>query len=465
MRIFGGSGMVLCAGAVWLVLIGSADASVAAEAPNWHSDYGTAYAQANAEHKLLLVFFSGPANNQRDECFQRDVLDHPCIVQRLARYVCVRLPFNATIQSEGKSLRLLDHSGFKPLGGSGGLAIVDLVDAASPQYQEVVSLHAFSAARTLTARQMAVLLDLGPGTFAERAMAYPVALRSAPRSGLQRFVDRTRAVLHARRRGPQGRQGWFTDYQLARDAALRQGRLLLIHFHEAEATPERCRFENEVLCHADVRARLADFVCARLPLDAPVARNNPTARVLEDPQFEEMLGLPGLAIVDFAHREAPYYASVVSTFPRMAGHDYTVERVLTILNLPAGTLTQRTMVYAVRVHPERPASTTGQFDTYLAQEAEQHSQYQASIGRQGHHFWSTRFQRIGVQLGGMSPSEVCAESWPGQRLLESAIECVRCWRTSSGHWRGVSSPHPVYAYDIKRGNNGVWYATGIFGGG
>ena len=62
-------------------------------------------------------------------------------------------------------------------------------------------------------------------------------------------------------------------------------------------------------------------------------------------------------------------------------------------------------------------------------------------------------------------SEECAESWPGQGLLESAIECVRCWRLSSGHWAAVRAEHRCYGYDIKRGNNGIWYATGIFGRG
>jgi hypothetical protein len=60
---------------------------------------------------------------------------------------------------------------------------------------------------------------------------------------------------------------------------------------------------------------------------------------------------------------------------------------------------------------------------------------------------------------------VCAESWPGENLVEAAIECVRCWRLSSGHWEAVRTQHTVYGYDMKRGSNDVWYATGIFGRG
>ena len=66
-------------------------------------------------------------------------------------------------------------------------------------------------------------------------------------------------------------------------------------------------------------------------------------------------------------------------------------------------------------------------------------------------------------MGDLVSREVVAESWPGESLLDAAIECVRCWRTSAGHWEGVSAPHAEYAYDMKLGSNGVWYATGIFG--
>ena len=63
----------------------------------------------------------------------------------------------------------------------------------------------------------------------------------------------------------------------------------------------------------------------------------------------------------------------------------------------------------------------------------------------------------------MLSREVCAESWPGQRLVEAAEECVHSWRQSSGHWEAVSGQHVCFGYDMKLGASGVWYATGIFG--
>jgi uncharacterized protein YkwD len=100
----------------------------------------------------------------------------------------------------------------------------------------------------------------------------------------------------------------------------------------------------------------------------------------------------------------------------------------------------------------------------LATEAARHSQHQASINVQGHHGWDARFQNINARLpAGHVSYEVCSESWPGQSLLDAAEECVDSWSQSSGHWGQVSRQAEYYGYDMRRGTNGVWYATGIFG--
>ena len=126
-----------------------------------------------------------------------------------------------------------------------------------------------------------------------------------------------------------------------------------------------------------------------------------------------MLGRPGVAIVDFAHADPKLHGNVVSVFPLTATLSYTPEQMGVILDLPPGTLTQRTLIYAVRVHPEHPASTAGQLDSHLVQEAESHSENQARMRLQGHHFWETRFHRINAILpAGLIAREVCARVGP-----------------------------------------------------
>jgi hypothetical protein len=243
-----------------------------------------------------------------------------------------------------------------------------------------------------------------------------------------------------------------------------EGKMLLIYFCDAGGECDCNRFKSETLDNAAVCAKLQDYVCVQLSLDASIIIDGQKTILLKHEAFREMLGKPGIAIVDYRHRDVPMYGTVVSTFPLTRSLWYTPEKMAVILDLPAGTLTQRTLIYAVRTHPEKPASTSGEASQYLLEEAQKHAQYQASIRVQGHQQWESRFQRISSRLNGISPREVCAESWPGENLVEAAIDCVHSWRQSDGHWSAVRAVQRVFGYDMKRGSNGIWYATGILGG-
>jgi|GEM_PF-3070600 len=298
---------------------------------------------------------------------------------------------------------------------------------------------------------------------------------------------------------------WLTDYQKATQEAKTEEKMLLIYFTNEKEETSCKKFESETLEDEEIKNLLDNYVLLRLPMDAKIGEevSNPIEQVgfvsknkemesketqkkllsenhsvspfsvqeissktslLSSPPFTEMLNTPGLAVIDYKNKDADYYAQVVSVFPFLNKKPYNIFETKTILKLPPGSVTQRSMIYAVRVHPEKPKSTDGELNEMLENEAKSHSLYQAKIHVQGHHNWDSRFQRITAKLPGeIWASEVCAESWPGQHLLESAIECVRCWRLSSGHWSAVVAEHPYYGYDMKRGSNGVWYATGIFG--
>ena len=182
-----------------------------------------------------------------------------------------------------------------------------------------------------------------------------------------------------------------------------------------------------------------------------------------DPSLAEMRRGPGVFVVD--HTGGHLTGRVVSILPRTAGKYYrfSPSHIDQLASLPSGTLTQRSMILAVRIHPENPQSTFGACNPMLCQEAAAHSAHQARIRTQGHHNWGMRSQRIVGNAGGAgSASEVCAESWENQDLLDSCVDCVASWRQSSGHWSAVRSTQSAYGYDIRRGPNGIWYATGIF---
>jgi hypothetical protein len=255
-----------------------------------------------------------------------------------------------------------------------------------------------------------------------------------------------------------------TDYKQAVKEAAEDRKMLFIYFHESHPNAAQRAFESQTLADVVIKEQLKRYVLLRLPRNATIVENGKRVVVLEHPSFAEMLGRHGVAILDFAHAGDPYYGHVVSTFPFTPGKYYTKAALSIILDLPPGTLTQRTMIYAVRIHPEAPASTKGVFHTALADEAKEHADHQASILVQGHHNWESRFHRINAKLpSGVVAQEVVAESWPNEGLVEACVDCVHSWRQSPGHWNAVRGQHPLFGYDIKRGRNGIWYATGIFG--
>jgi hypothetical protein len=256
---------------------------------------------------------------------------------------------------------------------------------------------------------------------------------------------------------------WAGGYHEALDSAEATSRLALIWFFDESATPANEQFEASVLQDPKIAEALVQgFTAVKLPLQARIESGGKEITLLEHPAFAEMRSSSGLAIVDMSEPSGPLYRQVVSVYPFTRG-PIDAARLKVLLELPCGSLTQRTLIFAIRTHPEHPASTIGELSPILTRETENHAWHQASIGLQGHHNWSARFHAINAELpGGLAAREVCAESWPGQPLVEAAEECVDSWRHSPGHWEAVSSRHAMFAYDMKRGANGIWYAAGIF---
>ena len=188
--------------------------------------------------------------------------------------------------------------------------------------------------------------------------------------------------------------------------------------------------------------------------------NETSITLLHSTSLQQLRKGPGIFVVDYAH--TTMHGRVVSVLPRQNGRYYTFQPsdLLLLPGLPTGSLTQRSMILAVRRHIDRPKSTNGSFNTALNEAATSHSAHQAQLQKQGHHDWQRRSQQL--RLHGGIVKEVCAESWPGQDLLDSCVDCVSCWRQSTGHWRAVCGEQSAFGYDIRQGTDSIWYATGIF---
>ena len=262
-----------------------------------------------------------------------------------------------------------------------------------------------------------------------------------------------------------GQIGWYTDYADAMRAAKAQQKMMFVWFYGAAKSQFGDRFEAVSLGDSKVRELLNRYIPVKLPQDASITVDGKSVRLLDHAAFQEMNHSPGLAIIDFEHEGTEHYGYVVTALPFSPGKFYRFrpEHLAVVLDLPPGTLTQRTLVFAVRIHPEKPASTRGSIDPNLVTEAKSHSNYQARIRVQGHHHWGERFPRLSRLLFGLKCQEIVAESWPQEGLVDAAVDVVDSWHHSPGHWQAVYSKQNRFGYDMKKGSNGIWYATGLFG--
>jgi hypothetical protein len=257
---------------------------------------------------------------------------------------------------------------------------------------------------------------------------------------------------------------WHNDCDRAVRLALEQKKDLLVYFRADDGL-------DRVLRDRKLQPLLSGYVCARVGLSAKYNGK----KFIDHPQMEDMMGKSGLAIISLHDGKLSSHREVISAHPLVGSRygwvpEYGVEQVKVILSLPArATLTQRSMLYALRVHPERPQSVHAKEHPAFMAHAKRHSAHQAAVKRQHHAdiiaVSAALESEAGVPIGGAS--EVVAESWGavvgGENVLEAAFSCVDAWRHSSGHWGAVARKHRYFGYDLARGSNGTWYATGIFG--
>lgn len=198
-------------------------------------------------------------------------------------------------------------------------------------------------------------------------------------------------------------------------------------------------------------ADTAQFVVCRLPSGA-----------IHDATGKRFAVQPSLALMDgdgaFVVRFPPYRThepgAVISVLPK---RHCSADGLRAFVHLPAFTITQNALIWAVRTHPECPHSADGYQDFQLANRATLVSETQADNGRSGHPVpW---------------PADVCevtTESWPrNTNVVDAAVDLVATWRQSAGHWAAVRAPNRGYGYDMRFGLNrrigqGTWFGTGCF---
>jgi len=255
---------------------------------------------------------------------------------------------------------------------------------------------------------------------------------------------------------------WHTDYVAAYAEARTERKPLLIFFRDEKQQSVADDYEKRVLASDDLWVSLSRFVRAVLPLDTPspdVDAAGKPLRLVDHKAFEQLRQRHGIVVIDLEEPGSGPYGLITSAHPFSAGRHYSLFSTKVVLNLPRGTLTQRALLYALRIHPDSPRNLNSGMNEYLAEQAGRQSATMASLEQVGHHNWGSRFQAISSAVG--RPVNEVAASGNGETIVDAAVSCVAAWRSSPGHWSLITNNPISYGYDLVRGRSGQWYATGI----
>ncbi len=223
-----------------------------------------------------------------------------------------------------------------------------------------------------------------------------------------------------------------SEYYPAYVEARKSGKMLLVDFGTG--------FDFKTV---DAKS-LDRYEICRVPVDYTLKIDGKQSRLIDAPAFTCLQQQAGIAVVDLHNKE--HFRETVSVLPqRYAVSGY----VAAVLDLPAGTLTQRTLTWAFRVHQERPPCTNGTADPNMMQHADAHSLNQANSNSMYH---SSNFP---------GSFEIVAQSMGNGNIDDIAVELVNLWRSSAPHWGAASTPWSAFGVDMQT-NGSVWYATGVF---
>jgi hypothetical protein len=256
--------------------------------------------------------------------------------------------------------------------------------------------------------------------------------------------------------------GWLHDYLEAYRQAKAEKKYLFVVFEEPGKEGKLVNFAVEDDEHVFVRVSTD----AKLSEDAKQTIRQHNA-------FHWLASRSGVAIIDL--KNDAFSGDVVSVMP-----EYKLtssQNVIELLNLPPGTITQRTFVWAIRTHRAGPQSTdTSTADPSMMNYAARYASLMVnkSMGSGRPHLNGSMWVMPAQQHGFMHypGTEILSTTWPNQPLgiVEGAEALVDTWHDAyggrrTGHWGACANPCSSYGYDMAYDHeNSMWYGIGIMQG-
>ncbi|MBI1311588.1 hypothetical protein GC176_09800 [bacterium] len=225
---------------------------------------------------------------------------------------------------------------------------------------------------------------------------------------------------------------WSTDYVAAYQQAIAERRFLIMLFRNPAGTPGDGVSLADLPTTADL-GRLSETVRVVVPTTMPVPglSSGTASRLLDHRSFRHLQGEAGVAIVDLTRTDSPNFGRVVSAFPGATDRTSIVAALKPAQSLPAGTISQRSLLLALRTSSENSAFADQTFDPQLNDLANRNSRYMAHLDQTGLFEADERRAAVRERFGENARLRELVFATDAATTIQSAAsQAVEHWRSS-----------------------------------
>lgn len=258
-----------------------------------------------------------------------------------------------------------------------------------------------------------------------------------------------------------GELSWHDDYATAYEeaAGLRRRLVMLFAGSSDQSRPDsRGGFEA-----AEVEAALGDSVRLQLPVDFKVAGSETS--LLEHRSFRHLGGQPGVVIIELSDPASPLFGQAVSAMPLPVGDRFPLESLKRLLDLPAGSIGQRSLLFEIR-----SAVDSAELDSALVNAAphvtlsdlaNRNARFMAHFERDELFEAGRRQEILHRTFGEAAEFRELTFATPEPASIQSAAsQAVQHWTRQTTEPTALTGPATAYGLDLFQSpESGRWFAT------
>lgn len=253
---------------------------------------------------------------------------------------------------------------------------------------------------------------------------------------------------------------WHQDYQTAYQQAIQQRQRLLVVFRDT-IDPDSINSPSTGLAGPELTPLLTDFVRLAMPANTTIPGQEGGTLLLEHRAFRHLNVQPGIVIVDLTDPESAWYGRVVSALPQPPGGRYTAELVQPFLDLPPGTVTHRSLLFAMRnANPQSQFAAIVGLDT-LNRLADRNCRFMAQYGQTGAFDAAHRQSVIETEFGpDAQVRELTFATDDNRTIQDAAILAVESWIADRDNFRMLNGAVDAYGLEMfQTPDSGRWFVT------